>query len=125
MHRSDVAPKADYRRSPFLGPGFVRAASLEDIERLDELPRLKVTPNIVRAMTQIATSMLGSPERAWAVIGPYGAGKSTFAVLMAALLTEKRTSAWASQAIDDLEEADKPLGERLREITRSRVQILS
>ncbi len=123
MHRSDVAPKADYGRWPSLGPGFIRAASLEDIERLDELPRLKVTPNIVRAVTQIATSMRGSRERAWAVIGPYGAGKSTFAVLMAALLTERRSSVWASQAIEDLEEADKSLGERLREITRSRVYV--
>lgn len=123
MQRHDVATTMDLTQSVRLEAGFVRAANLDDIGSLEDLPRLKVTPNIVRALSQITTAMHGSRERAWAVVGPYGAGKSTFALLVAALLTGKWSSPWIAQALKSLEEADTVLGRRLREITRSKAYI--
>lgn len=124
MQRPDlVLQQIDPTQSMQLEAGFVRAANLDDISRLDELPRLKVTPNIIRALSQISAAMRDSRERAWAVVGPYGAGKSTFALLVAALLAGERNSPWLTQALEDLEEADGALGRQLREITESRAYV--
>ncbi len=123
MQRSDLVPQIDPTQSMQLEAGFVRAANLDDIGRLQELPRLKVTPNIVRALSQIAAAMHHSRERAWALVGPYGAGKSTFALLVASLLAGDRNSPWLTQALEDLEEADGTLGRQLRQITQSRAYV--
>lgn len=102
-----------------LESGFVRAVNIADNDRLDELPRLKVTPNIVRALAQITGAIDGSKDRAWAIVGPYGAGKSTFGLLVAGLLSQKRTSGWVRTAIEDLQRADPALGSRLDAILDS------
>lgn len=123
MQRPDLAARIDLNQSVQLEAGFVRATNLDDIGRLEELPRLKVTPNIVSALRQITTAMYESRERSWAVVGPYGAGKSTFALLVAALLAGNRDSPWIANALESLEEADRLLGRRLRELTRSKTFI--
>lgn len=102
-----------------LESGFVRAVNIADNDRLDELPRLMVTPNIVRALAQITGAIGGSKDRAWAIVGPYGAGKSTFGLLVAGLLSQKRTSGWVRTAIEDLQRADPILGSQLDAILDS------
>lgn len=103
--------------------GFVRAVNIDDIDRLDELPRLKVTPNIVRALTQISAPIGVSGDRAWAIVGPYGAGKSMFGLLLAGLLSEKRASKWVRRAVEDLRNTDPYLGRQLEAITQSKASI--
>ena len=102
-----------------LESGFVRAVNIADNDRLDELPRLKVTPNIVRALAQITGAIRGSKDRAWSIVGPYGAGKSTFGLLLAGLLSSKRSTAWVRTAIEDLQHADPVLGSQLDAILDS------
>jgi len=120
MQSPDFATLTELGQSVHLEAGFVRAANLDDIGRLEELPRFKVTPNTARALREVMTAMHESRDRAWAVVGPYGAGKSTFALLIAALLGGERKSQWITQALESLEKADGALGEGLRRIACSK-----
>ena len=51
----------------------VRAANLADLDALDSLPSLKPSPSFVRALSQLLQSNSASTERAWTLVGPYGA----------------------------------------------------
>ena len=72
-----------------VGRRFQRAVNLErDTGVRDALNGYLVTPAVRRALEQIAGG-ISDPEggRAWSLIGPYGSGKSAFAVFLADLLS--------------------------------------
>ena len=53
-----------------------------------------VTPAVQRAFSQIAGGLrAGSGERAWSLVGPYGSGKTAFAVFLSDLLAPGRERA--------------------------------
>ncbi len=101
-----------------LTPSYARATNLEDLARLESLPSFRMTPSMMRALNHISSRSADSRERAWAVVGPYGAGKSTFALLVAGILAQPANSGWVSDAIR-AEEADPTLHANL-EALRSR-----
>src|SRR5262245_35757899 len=67
---------------------YHRAMNLErDSARPDALAGYLVTPIVRRALTRIASGLTpGSTERAWSLTGPYGSGKTAFAVFLASLV---------------------------------------
>lgn len=75
-----------------LAPRNVRAVNLEsDLESTDALSGFSPGAHIVDATRQIVAGLQnGVRSRAWSVTGPYGAGKSTYAVFLAALLGDRR-----------------------------------
>jgi len=80
-----------------------RAASLTDLEALDRLPPLRPTTSVARATSQF----LGSrDDRAWTLVGPYGAGKSTLSVFLAGVLGARREHPWIRGGIAALSEVD-------------------
>lgn len=124
MEPTSQKAAADLGRFVSVDPYFVRAININDIDRLDDLPRLRVTPKIVRALTQIVGSMSSSRDRAWAVVGPYGVGKSIFGLLLAGLLSEKRASNWVHEALESLRDADTYLGQQLETLTQSKPSVV-
>ena len=71
-----------------VGRRFQRAVNLErDLGHSEALKGYLVTPAVQRACGQIANGLRpGSPERAWSLVGPYGSGKTAFAVFLSNLL---------------------------------------
>ena len=95
---------------------FQRAVNLERDAGLDEaLNGYLVTPAVRRALDQIAGG-LSDPEggRAWSLIGPYGSGKSAFAVFLADLLSPGRSpeQTAASRLLGEMAGLEAP-GQRL------------
>ena len=78
-----------------VGRRFQRAVNLErDLGRREALKGYIVTPAVQRAVSQIVGGLrTGSAERAWSLVGPYGSGKSAFAVFLADLLAPGRERA--------------------------------
>ncbi len=72
-----------------VSPRFARSVSLvRDAARYDALDGYILTPNGREILRRLATSLRGeSSTRAWSVTGPYGSGKSSFALLAAQLLS--------------------------------------
>ena len=72
-----------------VGRRFQRSVNLDrDTGSPDALSGYVVTPAVRRALSQI-TDGLGDAagDRAWSLVGPYGSGKSAFAVFLADLLS--------------------------------------
>jgi hypothetical protein len=69
-------------------PRFARSISLaRDAHRGDALEGYILTPVGRDVLRRLADALRGeSPTRAWSVTGPYGSGKSAFALLVAQLL---------------------------------------
>src|SRR2546428_12853746 len=67
---------------------YRRAMNLErDTGRNDALAGYLVTPIVRRALSRIVAGLeSGGTERAWTLTGPYGSGKTAFAVLLASLM---------------------------------------
>jgi hypothetical protein len=95
---------------------YRRAMNLErDTERGDALIGYLITPIVRRALARIANSLRpGESERAWCLIGPYGSGKTAFAVFLSSLLGDLPLRRAAHRA---LREADPDLAQRLRRLT--------
>ena len=72
-----------------VGHRFRRAVNLErDAGAQDALHGYMLTPTAHRALSQIADGLERSEgERAWSLVGPYGSGKSAFAVFLADVLS--------------------------------------
>ena len=68
---------------------FRRSVNLDrDAGSTDALDGYVVTPAIRRALTQITDGLDDAAgDRAWSLVGPYGSGKSAFAVFLADLLS--------------------------------------
>lgn len=78
-----------------VGRRFQRAVNLSrDTGSPDALDGYLITPAVRRALAQIAGG-LGDDEgdRAWSLVGPYGSGKSAFAVFLADLLSPSSSAA--------------------------------
>lgn len=87
---SKATPIADLFHIP---TRFLRSAQLErDFFDPTALDHYIVTPVMVSAFQRIATSLTsGSGRRAWRITGDYGVGKSSFALVLAHLLSAPRT----------------------------------
>ncbi len=72
---------------------FLRSAQLErDFFDPTALDHYIVTPAMAQAFQRVATGLAtGSGRRAWRVTGDYGVGKSSFALVLAHLLSAPRT----------------------------------
>src|SRR5207248_2596586 len=72
-----------------VSPRFARSVSLtRDAGRADAIDGYILTPNGRDILRRLATSLRGeSSTRAWSLTGPYGSGKSAFALLAAQLLS--------------------------------------
>ena len=81
-----------------VGRRFQRSVNLDrDTGSPDALSGYVVTPAIRRALSQI-TDGLGDAagDRAWSLVGPYGSGKSAFAVFLADLLSPNGSAGTAA-----------------------------
>ena len=99
-----IKVKGRFRRSIHLEKDYVTSSQNGDYI---------VTPTAREALRRLTEGMSkGSPFRAWTLTGPYGVGKSAFAVFLTQLLcTEGKHSLYART---QLEQADPLLTEHLR-----------
>jgi hypothetical protein len=74
-------------------PRFLRSVHLErDFDDPDSLSGYVVTPQLQNCFDRIANGLRPtSAQRAWRVTGDYGTGKSSFALALAHLVTQKRS----------------------------------
>lgn len=101
----------------------VRAANLEaDLGNLDALRGFSPGGHVVDAARRIVAGLQSGPRsRAWSVTGPYGAGKSTFALFLAGLLGPASDDVHA-HCMQSLRAVDPQLAELL-ELERRRLRI--
>lgn len=90
---------------------FARSANLErDVNRSEPLDGYIVTARTLDVVERItATAVAGPSGGAWSLIGPYGSGKSSLALLLDAALgpaTPTREAAW-----ELIDEASPTVGE--------------
>jgi hypothetical protein len=101
----------------------VRAVNLEtDLTNAETLAGFSAGSHVVDATRQIVAGLQsGARARAWSLTGPYGAGKSTYAVFLAAMLgdAKHRAHALARRA---LRRVDPQLAELL-ELERRRLKL--
>src|SRR5260370_33321601 len=92
---------------------FARSVSLvRDAGRADALGGYILTPTGREVLVRLADALRGeSFSRAWSLTGPYGTGKSAFALFVAHLLGGEGSARKQAHAI--LEQEDKALYERL------------
>jgi hypothetical protein len=71
-----------------VAPRYTRSISLErDIENAQAVAGYVLTPTGRDLLARVSRTLDGEPaHRAWTLTGPYGSGKSAFALLLAALL---------------------------------------
>lgn len=101
-----VEVKVRFRRSTHLEKDFTAGSQNGDYI---------VTPTVRDALRRLTEGMdNGSPFRAWTLTGPYGVGKSAFAVFLTRLLCSKAKQ--GEQARLQLEETDPALASRLRDL---------
>ncbi len=92
---------------------FLRSVRIDrDVQRADAVAGYVVTPHVRHVLGRIAEALaLNSAERAWTITGPYGTGKSAFALFLIRLLSAQdrdSSEAWAL-----LREHDVALTEQL------------
>jgi hypothetical protein len=99
-------------------PAYLPSVNLTfDTSRLEQLPRFRFSSKNVYLLRQFLTALTSaSAERAWSIVGPYGSGKSMFALLIASLFGTRGDSAWTRDALTDLDEIDSQLCREIREI---------
>jgi hypothetical protein len=101
-----VEVRGRFRRSIHLEKDFIAASQNGDYI---------VTPVARDALRRLAEGMgNGSPYRAWTLTGPYGVGKSAFAVFLTRLFCAAGKQ--GQQARRQLEDADPHLTDKLRKI---------
>lgn len=112
-------PVAEERMSkklqqPVVPPRFVRSANVEfDHKNPRALDGYMLTSGARRVLGRIAPSLTdAAAPRAWTLTGPYGTGKSSFAVFAAQLLAPK-TAPGNSQARAILRDGDEDLFEQV------------
>lgn len=98
-----------------VGPRFARSVSLtRDAARLDALDGYILTPTGRDVLRRVADALREeSPTRAWSLTGPYGSGKSAFALFVAQVLggqDEVRARARRFFAAADADLADRFFG---------------
>jgi hypothetical protein len=103
-----------------VGQRFLRSVSLEkDYPGTDLNGDYIVTPPAREALQRLADGLVSnSPARAWTLTGPYGVGKSSFAVFLTRVMCADSTHGKA--ACRELAEADPRLAKRVGEIVAGR-----
>jgi hypothetical protein len=98
---------------------FTRSVLLpRDWERDDALEGYVLTPGGRDILGRLASSLRGeSPTRAWSLIGPYGSGKSAFALLVSQVLSD--TGKAGERARSAVKAVDGALWKRLTEGKKS------
>jgi hypothetical protein len=96
-----------------VGARFLRSVNLEkDYAGGQRNGDYIVTPNARQVLNRVAEGLRNqSPYRAWTITGPYGVGKSAFAVYLTRLLCPNGDSTAAAR--EQLEEMDSALAQRL------------
>jgi hypothetical protein len=96
-----------------VSPRFARSVSLvRDVHRHDAIDGYILTPTGRDVLRRMADALCGdSSTRAWSLTGPYGSGKSAFALFAAQLLTGEEPI--RQRARKFLASADVELSERL------------
>ncbi len=99
-----------------VGRGFRRSVNLEkDYRSAVQNGDYIVTPIAIEAMHRFKEGLAdGSPSRSWTITGPYGVGKSAFAVFLTRILCSADTS--GSVARDQLKQADPELAVELADL---------
>ena len=94
---------------------YARATNLDLGTRApEEVPDYKFTPKALRLLEEVLESSQDKyRDRAWSVIGPYGAGKSMFALFLLQLFTDA-SSLWFRQCFAQLEHISPGMAQRLR-----------
>lgn len=101
-----VEVRGRYRRSIHLEKDFITASQNGDYI---------VTPTVREALRRLAEGVSnGSTYRSWTLTGPYGVGKSAFAVYLTRLFCSAGKQ--GQQARHQLEDADPRLASQLREL---------
>jgi hypothetical protein len=95
-----------------VSPRFARSVALvRDVHRTDALDGYILTPTGRDVLRRLAEALRGdSFSRAWSLTGPYGSGKSAFALFTAQLLAGKPTVRPRARAM--LAETDPELADR-------------
>jgi hypothetical protein len=101
-------------------PAYTRSINLlRDHENLELVRAYLPTSRAIQALTQIADGLSqDARQRALALIGPYGSGKSAFALFLSALLAEKQ-SAVHQAALTTLQATQPQLAERFQQALTS------
>ena len=99
-------------------PRFARSANLErDLERREPLDGYIVTSRALDVVERIAeTAATGSAGGAWSLTGPYGSGKSSFALLIDAAFGDD--SAIREVALRLIDESSGQVGAQIRSAHR-------
>jgi len=98
-----------------VSPRFARSVSLaRDAHRPDAIDGYILTPTGRDVLRRLADALCGvSSTRAWSLTGPYGSGKSAFALFAAQLLTGEepiRRRAWKFLESEDVELSERLFG---------------
>ena len=92
---------------------FARSANLErDVSRTGPLDGYIVTARALEVAERVAAAANGRAGGAWSLTGPYGSGKSSLALLLAALFGP--AGALRTTALDLIEAASPAAGEAVR-----------
>ncbi|WP_260291224.1 hypothetical protein [Sedimenticola hydrogenitrophicus] len=98
---------------------YTRSINLErDAESSSVVGAYIPTTRAIRTLDSMAVALksMESP-RAWSLVGPYGSGKSSFAVFLAHLLSDPSEDA-TELALKKLGKSDRGLGLKFRNLTR-------
>ncbi len=90
-------------------PRFLRSVNLEkDFYSPDALAGYVPTPSALTALARIAAGVQSPTQRAWSITGPYGTGKSAFALLLTKMLSPSPVGdpSWRQSITAPLFEAD-------------------
>lgn len=111
MTTDQTQPLADYVQVKGL---FCRSSNLEkDFSSASQNGDYILTPTAREALRRLTEGIAkGSSTRAWTLTGPYGVGKSSFAVFLTRLLCSRAPQ--GEQARAQLEESDSLLASRLK-----------
>jgi len=112
----------DYKISDYVGvtPRFLRSVNLfNDWKRSESFAGYIITPNVAEAIEQLNNGLFQkNGQRAFTLIGPYGTGKSAFAVFLCQLLAQR--NAGHSDAISLLGTAFPKLSKQMGKINKDK-----
>lgn len=103
-----------------VAPRFLRSVNLHnDWQNIGSASGYIVTPNVAQALEQLSEGLLSEKgQRAFALTGPYGTGKSAFAVFLCQLLD--RDARKVDQAAKMLAPEYSKLNAKLRQIRKTK-----
>lgn len=96
------------------GEAFTRATNVElDFRDPTGVPEYRFSTRSMRLLEDLLDSCgSGRRDRAWALVGPYGSGKSTFGLFLLQLLTGSETG-WVKRCLSQLGILDPSLASRI------------